>query len=233
MKKRKIILLILVLIPLLFGCNANAEYSLVVYDNEVSENVNLLLMNNTDNSSKITDELEYPTIALDNEVFDTYTDEKIDGVPYYTKKRIDKNGLIGINYFYKFDTDNYKDSSAFNFCYDNASFIKEDKYLILSTNKFNKCIEDYDVDEIKIHLKTNHKVKQNNADEVDGYNYYWRINKSNYDDKNIYIMLYKNKYVFNYEGEAIPYIIGSIIIAILVLTVIIVLRKKSKKNNNV
>ena len=57
--------------------------------------------------------------------------------------------------------------------------------------------------------------------------------KSNYDDKNIYIMLYKDKYVFNYEGEAIPYIIGSIIIAILVLTVIIVLRKKSKKNNNV
>ena len=82
-------------------------------------------------------------------------------------------------------------------------------------------------------MKTNHKVKQNNADEVDGYNYYWRINKGNYDDKNIYIMLYKDKYVFNYEGEAIPYIIGSIIIAILVLTVIIVLRKKSKKNNNV
>ena len=129
--------------------------------------------------------------------------------------------------------ENIYDSYAINQCYDKFSAIVEEDYIILSTNKFNKCIVDNNVDEIKIHLKTNHRVKENNADEIDKYNYYWNINKSNYDYKNIYIMLYRDKYVFNYEGEAIPYIIGSVIVAILILIVIIVLKRKSRNNNKV
>ena len=46
-------------------------------------------------------------------------------------------------------------------------------------------------------------------------------------------MLYRDKYVFNYEGEANPYIIGSVIVAILILIVIIVLKRKSRNNNKV
>ena len=151
---------------------------------------------------------------------------------YYKKKKYETPSEIGINYYFDFNTQNFYDSFAINKCYDMFSVLNEHEYIVISTNRENKCIAD-GVDEIKIHLKTNHKVKENNADEIDGYHYYWNINKSNYNDKNIYIMLYRDKYVFNYEGEAIPFIIGTVLVAILIFIAIIVLRRKSTKNNNI
>lgn len=227
----KKLLILLFLLPLLFGCTV--EYDITIYDDKVSENFNLLTINDADNLENIEYDLNSLTFARKSQVFDTYSNEKVPGISYYNKNKLEKDNQIGINYYFDFDIENIYDSYAINQCYDKFSAIVEEDYIILSTNKFNKCIVDNNVDEIKIHLKTNHRVKENNADEIDKYNYYWNINKSNYDDKNIYIMLYRDKYVFNYEGEAIPYIIGSVIVAILILIVIIVLKRKSRNNNKV
>ena len=127
----------------------------------------------------------------------------IDGASNFKKydKKI-KNNVINLSY--KYDGLEYNKATALSSCFEAYNVIKEDNYYIISTSKGFNCATEEDtvlLDSIKIEIKTNHKVKDNNADEVKGYHYIWNLNKNNYKDKKIYVKLYKDKYVFNYENE--------------------------------
>ncbi|MGN1001081.1 MAG: hypothetical protein ACI4OG_04010 [Bacilli bacterium] len=228
--RNKIFLLIL-FVPFLFGCTV--DYDLTIYNEEIKEDTTIKTIYSKENLDNIEIEMKYPTFAKKSEIFDSYTTEKIQGISYYNKSKYEQDSLLGINYNYKFNIDDYNDSYAASQCYDKFSFIVDNQYLVLSTNNYNKCFKDSNIDNIRIHLKTNHKMEDNNADEVDGYNYYWNINSTNYNNKTIYIKLYKNKYVFNYENSALPYIIVTVSVAILIFIVIIFLRKRDKRNNEI
>ena len=74
------------------------------------------------------------------------------------------------------------------------------------------------LDELDIIIKSNHKLKETNADSINGYEYTWHFDQNNYKDGNVYLKLYKDKYVFNYENE---FTIQIIIISAFVLTILI------------
>lgn len=134
----------------------------------------------------------------------------------------------------KFSLGTFNDSNIFSFCYDAHNVIVEDDYIQISTNDKFKCYDYYsELDSFDIVLKTNHKLIESNADEVNGYIYKWHITKDNANDKAIYIKLYRDKYVFNYENEFVKtaLIIASIVLLIGVIVFIIV--RKVKKAGNV
>lgn len=134
----------------------------------------------------------------------------------------------------KFSLGTFNNSNIFSFCYDAHNVIVEDDYIQISTNDKFKCYDYYsELDSFDIVLKTNHKLIESNADEVNGYVYKWHITKDNASSKAIYIKLYRDKFVFNYENEVVKtaLIIASIVLIIGAIVFIIV--RKVKKAGNV
>lgn len=151
----------------------------------------------------------------------------------YKKKKILNNDIFGLKQEYKFDISNYSNSSTANMCYKFFKFYSLDDLYIMSTNKQFDCFDYNDLDNVTIHIKSNHKVKDTNAHEVEGYNYYWYLKNDSYSDNSIYIEFYKDKYIFNYENKLTYIGLGTVLVAILVFIVIIILRNKSIKNNRI
>ncbi len=134
----------------------------------------------------------------------------------------------------KFSLKEFERSNIFSFCYDAHNVILEDNYILITTSNNFKCYDIYkELDNFDIVLKTNHKLIETNADEIDGYIYKWHVSKSNANNKPISIKLYKDKYVFNYEHE---FTIKVAIIALVILTILItafIIRRRVKKAGEV
>lgn len=228
---KKNVLLLLFILPVLFGCSS--DYDILIYNDKVVENVNITSSATSESITRVENELKYPTPAFFSQKFDGNTQTKVDGVSYYKKTKIESGGNIGISYNYEYDLSNYHDSTLANSCYDKFNVLdKGDKYTI-STDFKNNCILNGVTNEVKVHLKTNHKVISNNADEVDKYDYYWTVNKSNYNKKSIFIEIYKDKYVLNYEGRLTKILIASLFLAFFAVIVIIFFRKRTINNNKI
>ena len=134
----------------------------------------------------------------------------------------------------KYSLDKFNESNIFSFCYDAHNVvIDKDSILITTSNKF-KCYDIYkELENFDIVLKTNHKLIETNADEIDGYIYKWHVSKSNANNKPISIKIYKDKYVFNYENE-FTIKVGIITFAILtILTIVFIIRRRVKKANKI
>ncbi len=237
----KKIILLLGMVILLSGCSAT--YDIEIYNNDINEQLSFW-----DDSSKIV-ELDGEEEGTEEQIeplnygkmVDNFYKEQVqafdnEGSIFLKQKKLTDHYKYGIKYSYKYSTDNYKNAYIPNTLIKYFNFLKEKNIYILSTGEgatadiYN---EHKTLDNLTIHLKTNHKVKNNNADRVDGYNYYWDINRSNYTDKKIYIELDTKDKVNNYEGEITTTIIIVLSIAIFALIVIIFLNKKRKSNNKI
>lgn len=223
---KKNIILFLIISPILFGCTA--EYNLKIINDDYYESVNGFDINTNSLKKTVEEELRYNTFALNSQVADIDTDEKIDGVSYYNKKLVEKDSLIGINYNFRYNKENYYDSYIANQCYKKYSFINNNSTYVISTDDTNKCMDN--VDTLTIHINTNHKVKKSNADEVDGNDYYWNINKSNSKNKPIYFEYYKDKYIF--DSNKLIKIIVSVLIFIGGILIVSMVMIRKKNNNN-
>ncbi len=212
MKKK---LLIIFGIFLLTGCSA--EYHIEINNRQVIVEGKLLESNTSkwdqtiiENEDEEIDHNQDPNYCMDNtceiedgemnsssltyrELIDLKTineETKIEGL----KKIEDIHGL-GISTKKEFtlsSKNSLKEIPGLNTCYDHISIVENENQdgMILSTSTKNLCFEIYDIlEEITIHLKTNHEVKNHNADEVVNGEYTWKINKNNYDNKSIQINL--------------------------------------------
>lgn len=106
--------------------------------------------------------------------------------------------------------------------------------VIFSTSNKNLCFENYNnLDEIVIKLKTNHEVKEHNADEVINGEYVWKINKINYDNKGIQINLL-NKTKKKMDLSLLISLCSVILIVVIVVGIFVInLSIKSKKANKI
>ena len=208
-------LLCLVLIVILTGCKAT--YNLEIKNKDFIENISI-----TDNRS-----LDY----FKNNKFYAIMDGASNFKEY--NKKVEKDSKVKFKYSYNIN--DYRKATILKTCFKAYSVIDEKDYYLLSTSTGVKCAKEEDavlLDGLKIVIKTNHKVKESNADQVKGYVYTWNIKKDDYDNARIYIKLYKDKYVFNYDNEFVitVLIISSILLIIALLTFIII--KKVKKAGN-
>ena len=232
----KKIILIIFLSLLLCGCTAN--YDLTIHDGVITESLSVLNIANGDTVNYIDNNLKYPTPAKKSQKFDKYTDEKLENVDYYDVKRITKDGLEGLNYKYDFTFTNYYDSNIMNSCYEYFKVINENNLLAISTSRGNKCMSDK-VDVLNINITTDYLVVDSNADTVKGHTYSWKINRDNYEDKNIYIKLNTIKRAEKTQEEVeqeenilkIFVTIGIILIVFVVITVFVLMNKKRKLEN--
>ncbi len=250
MKNKKFAFLLLFFIC----CGCSVSYRIEIEDNNINEKISIIEYNNVDWDA------EYKIIEnvdddyLNKTTYREYVNQKfyenesalkngVNSETFYSKKIISTKDKLGLEYLYTFDINQYKDSAAASICFRYFNFLTAESKYILSTNNVVKCFDDYKkLESLTIELSTNHKVVKHNADAVNGYTYYWNIDRTNYSDKSIYIELYKDKYEKGYNNEKnkrqLAKVIKTILIVVLCIAislfiVIIILRKKANRNNKI
>lgn len=170
---------------ILTGCDV--EYNLEIIDDNINETVSVSLDNNSSNKDNIDSLIKAEPYAVVNSV----SQKK------YDKEIIKNDNKVNVKFSYNYIFDGYRDSSLFNSCYDNYGLHYDDKYYYITTSeKFNCMVYDFvPIDNVKIKIKTNYKVIDNNADEIKNDVYVWNINSSNADNKPI-------KFVFDKKTVA-------------------------------
>ena len=179
---------------LLCGCSMN--YELEIYNDKYNEQITIDF-----DSIQLSD--KKPTEYIRDELI------KIDGsetIEYRELKDIDSNKLFSK---YTGRMEEYKDNlTGLATCYDLYKINDYEGVITLLTSKTFNCFDYYqDLDEITVMIKSNHKLIETNADRVDGYKYYWDINKNTKDDEKILLKLKSDEYIFNYENEFVKKVV--------------------------
>ena len=205
-------------------------------DSIIYDNFSCLEGNCTAENTTLYDKLTFEDI-IDIRTIKAEETFKINGLT-----KIKTKDKLGMNYKVKYNWNDTKLISKIfgsTTCYDKFSVLRykdeetKDERLLLSTSKENECFNIYtnNLDEVKINVKTNHKVISHNADIVSGNTYQWIINKNNYTNKSIQIIL-SEKTVIDYKTLIIiATIVGSLVVAILI--VVIVINEKNRKANEI
>lgn len=203
MKNKKVLLLLFLM---MFLCGCNADVTLEVSENEVTEQINITALvdhYNTKETLKGTFR-KYVPIYNDVIVADTEPDTSLSGVKYYdqSSKELD-NGYL-FSYKNTFSISNYNKARSLKSSFVSAYIEKDRKEntLTLFTDKNGIIyLKDYDnLDSVTIKVKTKLKVLENNADEIDNGVYYWTFTQND-NKKNIYLKLSTKKDVSKKDTE--------------------------------
>lgn len=190
MKLKKVLLLVFMLF-LLSGCKM--KYEVEIYNNKVTEKTYI-------NYSKQELNGQDPYDMTLNLIAET-GDNGDFLISDYRKNINNNTGVMLVNKYKNIN--NFKMNTAFfGACYVANNFTDLNDYITIKTSNKFSCLDEIEgLENIDIVIKTNHKVKENNADEKKGSSYIWHITKENSDNKPIIIQMYKKKYVFNYNNE--------------------------------
>lgn len=171
----------LILIFTLTGCSA--QYNLTIDDKNIDENTILQFSKSQYTSDEIT---SYVSEKI------SITQEPQETEKYESTKTEDDNNYY-INYNHLFSTDNFIKSYFVTKCYKNVELKKSFNTMTLSTGNLFSCIyiDDMNIplESVQINITTKLKVNQSNADKVSGNTYTWNINKNNYTNKSINMIM--------------------------------------------
>lgn len=215
---KKIILLLLIFI-LSTGCQI--KYELEFKDDSLIENINIEIANSE--QKKIENLKEYKAYAIFDGAF-----QRLYEVNY------SEGSKFNANYKYTYNYDEFVHAMYIKTCFDAFSFTSNDNTYTLSTSKGFKCmVLDYNqVDSVKVVIKSNHQIIENNADVVEKDELIWNIDKSNANEKNIYVKFGQVKELSFFEKNWLGFtILGGIIVSVILIIVCIIII--SKKNNEI
>lgn len=219
--KKKIILFLLIV--LFTGCDA--VYNIDIDNNSVKETADFLYDNSAENEKIVNEYYKNNYMAFFD--MDSLKDMM------YKKKKINGRKKIGINLNYDYLANEYQNSSLLDQCYYKKSFIQNDDYIILYTEGGARCFykdEDKLLDSLVININTKLKVLENNADEVKGNKYIWKLTEDNFTSKDIYIKIKRSKNKKNGK-EGIIFLVIIISFIIIFAFVMIFTMFRDKKNN--
>lgn len=231
MKKIKILLSIAVVF-ILSGCTV--KYDLSISPDVINEKITI------SEEQSLVDESEYDEIF--NNTYSTYTSKT--KTKYITSKEKENSK---INYILKqnYNIRNFKPVRAFSECFDAYNLVESsdinNQYILQTSKGFNCMVYSYatiDSYEINIQLK-DYDVINNNASDINGDIYSWKINNTNAAD--FYISLEfkeKNDVKQNSSDDIVKNninsssIVGiSIILLISICIIVIIILKINRKNN--
>lgn len=225
--------LLVCMVMLMCGCSAN--YELEFKNKKLYEKVTVSSEGNVLSSefNKYNTYYVPAFVPEGNFDFDNNLDTKLDGINYYEKKSNLNGNNNELIYTYNFHVNNFKKAYLPNYSSQYFSFdLKGDKY-ILSTGTRFKIFEDFkSLDNFTVHIKSNHKLIETNADEVDGYNYYWYLNRND-QSKNIYLELSKSEKVFNYENSVLKTAVIVLAILLIIGLISLGLYKRARDLNSI
>lgn len=224
----------LILVFLIFMmCGCTAEVNLDISDNKIKESVDITFYQNALYPKDIIKSSfrNYIPVYARNLIVDTMPDEPLEGINYYTKKETDLGNGYKFNYSYDFNINEYKNARTVKdgFRSYNISFNRDDHTISLFAEGTLLYFNEYpELEEVKLNIKTDYLVRENNADEVNGNVYTWILEK---DDSNTINMLIDTSDVVKKVDNTNIIIIGSIIVVIIFIFLLLVL--KNIKNNKI
>ena len=230
MKSKCLILVLFIFIT----CGCTAEVNLDISENQIKESVDITFYQNVLYPKDIikTSFRNYIPVYAKDLIVDTMPDEPLDGINYYTKKETDLGNGYKFNYSYNFNINEYKNARTVKdgFRTYNISYNDDNKTINLSTDSEELLyFKDYpELEEIRINIKTDYLVKENNADEVNDNVYTWIFKKD--DVKSINMLIDTSDVVKKIDNTNII-IIASILIVIAFIFLLLLL--KNKKNNKI
>ena len=215
MKLKKIILIITLIIC--SGCNA--KYKIEFNDETIKESLNI--------SVPKTMSIEEYRNSYDNSI------SAIGQNNFYKFDVKENNGEITIKYNYDFTIKNYNSSYIANNCFQPFKFLEDNEtYYILGQGNFKCAYYKYEkLNNLDIVVETNHKLIETNADEINDNQYIWHIDETNYNEKEIKLMLSKETIKQNiFEKYKNEIIIGGITSGVLLLILLILFIKHKRVN---
>lgn len=224
----------LILVFLIFMmCGCTAEVNLDISDNKIKESVDITFYQNVLYPKDIikTSFRNYIPVYAKNLIVDTMPDEPLEGIDYYTKKETDLGNGYKFNYSYDFNINEYKEARTVKdgFRSYNISFNQDDHTISLFAEGTLLYFNEYpELEEVKINIKTDYLVKENNADNVKDNTYTWVFKKD--DVKSINMLIDTSDVVKNVDNTNII-IIASILIVIGFIFLLLLL--KNKRNNKI
>lgn len=194
--KKKILILIMLLF-IICGCNAEVDIKIDKYSINEEITINDYVNENISKDDILLKYRKY--IPVDGNIIlsDTDPDERYSGIKYYTRTSNDIGNGYSLIYKYNHNFENYYNSSfvknAFKSTYINYDKV-DDKIIVSSDSNGIVLFEQYkDLNTIKVNLISDYEVITSNADSYDGKVYTW--NFSRYNNKGIYIEYNVNKYI--------------------------------------
>ena len=227
----KVKCLILILVTFLM-CGCTAEVNLDISNDKVNESVDITFYQNAIYSKDLikTSFRNYIPVFAKDLIVDTEEDLPNANTKYYQKKETDLGNGYKFNYKYNFDIVDYNNARTIREAFKSYNVSKNGNIISLTTDD-NGIIffDDYpELEEIKINIKTDYYVEENNADRVSNNTYTWIFNK---DSKKSINMLIDTTKEANYS--VIDWRIPIVIIIAIVLIISLFLVFRNKKNNKI
>ncbi len=213
-------LIMLFVIIMLTGCTIN--YNITINEDDIKENVKIIV----------------PMIETDEDTFGEQINNFTNGYNIKTSTEND-NYIATLNKTYDFT--NYNNSTFMNKCYDEVTINNTNSDITIKTSEAFHCIEmedDFEAQQVTINIKTKLKVKDNNADKVNGNTYTWIINEKNYTNKQIYMQINKEQInvsdtIKQNTSNSLELIAAILIFLVPVIILALVIWFKSKGKNEI
>lgn len=233
--KIKYFILILIIFMM---CGCTAEVNLEISDSQVRESVDITFYQNAIYSKDIIKSSfrNYIPIYATDVIVDAEEDRPFPNINYYEKSETDLGNGYKFNYKYNFNIDKYEDARTVKDGFRSYVIsLNENNHTISITTDNNGLLyfDDYpELEEVKINIRTNYKVLENNADSVNGNIYTWVFNKDS--NKSIDMLIdtsnSNNSFVII---ETLNNVFPIVCIVIVVFVVFLLLLLKNKKNNKI
>ena len=179
--------LLFMFVLLLFCSGCSAEYNLNIdKDDKIKEIITL----SAEDGNDIEQIEKYQTyLPIDKDADDAGVfEKKIDGVSYYEQKKSTSYDKLRFSYLHNFDT--FQRDYITNSSYEYVTITKDKENLILSTSRINKAFDRYsNLTSVTINITSRYKLIDTNADTHSKYKYTWVVDRTNYNNKYLYLSL--------------------------------------------
>ena len=179
--------LLFVFMLLLFCSGCSVEYNLDIDKNDKFQEVVEITAEDGNDIEKIQSYQSY--LPIDNDADDASVfKNKVNGVSYYDQKKSTSYDKLKFSYLHHFDT--FQQDYITNSSYEYVTITKDKENLILSTSRINKAFEIYgNLTSVTINITSRYKLIDTNADTHSNYKYTWVVDRTNYNNKYLYLSL--------------------------------------------
>lgn len=175
----KKIILVVASILLLTGCSV--EYNLTIEEENITENISIIPENDEENSMlNIYNKPE--EVFLNSPVY-SESNEKLEGVEYYSITKVLNANIYQMNLDYKYKFQDFINANIVNNSVSIFKFEKNGDIYILNTGANLKIFENYkSLNNVKISIKLSDKyqVILNNAITSENNEFIWYVDRSNF-----------------------------------------------------
>ena len=187
--KKKLLIIVMILVAFI-ACGCDATYSVTIKDDKVVETLE------ADTTGVPEDRIQIFTtnvipIDTNNESIEGFDEigpnmdtEKVEGIKYYDFKR---NGNI-LTTKATFNLSNYENSRLANQMFSMINVTQYDDYYSLYGHDNIQIFDTFpELDNLTVKITTDRKIRESDADKIEGNTYIWYFNKQSSPDKTVAI----------------------------------------------